>query len=109
MGNEERNELIMIQARVNAIRLIDQGLRSITGTDDFNNVDYSVLEYGQSHSQRDKIKLVKDIINQSSEYNEIIKQSEIIGIDTNTVYSILNKLRRSGQVMNPSEHVYRLV
>ena len=60
-------------------------------------------------SQIDKIKLVKDIIKQSSEYNEIIKQAEIIGIDTNTVDSILNKLRRSGQVMNPSEHVYQLV
>ena len=109
IARRELSNTVDIHHAHEAIRLIDQGLRSITGTDDFNNVDYSVLEYGQSHSQRDKIKLVKDIINQSSEYNEIIKQSEIIGIDTNTVDSILNKLRRSGQVMNPSEHVYQLV
>ena len=69
----------------------------------------SVLEYGQSHSQRDKIKLVKDIINQLSEYNEIIKQAKTLGLDVETVDSIIIKLQRTGQVINPSEHVYRLV
>lgn len=92
-----------------AIKLIDQGLRSITNSDGFGNVDYSVLEYGQSHSQRDKIKIVKDIIKQSGEHDEIIKQAEILGIDGDSVDSIINKLRRSGQIMMHTNGSFNIV
>ena len=89
-----------------AINLIDMGIISITGKSDNGVVDYSTLEYGTTHSQRDKVKLVKDILKKSNEYDEIVLQAEIIGIGVDIVDSILNKLKASGQVMNPKNNIY---
>ena len=92
-----------------AIKLIDAAIKSITGGDNGGVLDYAVLEYGSSHSQRDKTKIIKDIIKSTPDYNDIVVKAEIIGIPKTDVSLILNKLKQSGQVMSMDENSYKLV
>ena len=71
--------------------------------------NYLTMEYGNTHSQRDKTKIIKDIIKSTPDYNDIVVEAEIIGIPKTDVSLILNKLKQSGQVMSMDENSYKLV
>ena len=91
-----------------AINLMDRGIQSITGNTNDGFVDYSVLEHGSSHTQRDKIKMIKDIIKKDVTHKELIEQAEILNIDYETAESIIKKLKQSGQIIM-TKNTYRVV
>lgn len=68
-----------------------------------------MLEYGESHGQRDKIQLIKDIIKKTDDYSEIISQAEILGIDSESVESIIKKLKQSGQIINTGDNGLKII
>ena len=109
LARRELSQTVKIYHAHEAIKLIDMGIRSITGGHTGGLPDYSTMEYGNTKSQRDNVKLIKDILKNTSELNEIVNEAEIMDMPKESVNSILNKLKRSGQVMNPSKNIYRLV
>lgn len=109
IARRELSQTVEIFHANEAIHLIDKGIISITGKNEKGLVDYSTLEYGSSNSQRDKVKIIKDILKKSNEYSDIISEAEIIGINATSVDSILKQLKKSGQIMSLNDNIYTLV
>lgn len=79
--------------------------------------DVDVIASGTSKSQRDKIKIIKEVIRQvgsrhpggKAPLEEIYAEAVVEGIDKTYVEEMIAKMRRSGDLMKPDHDTVKLV
>lgn len=97
-----------------SIRIMKLCLESVGVDPETHRVDIDILMTGTSKSQRDKINIILGIIreleneNGNAEINEIYDMAEQKDIKKVYVKKILDELRRSGEIYEPKNNVYKI-
>lgn len=93
-----------------AIRIMEYALRSISGQPvNSGMVDYDVIDVGMSHSQRDLIKMVLELIRDGYDAeDELINVCGSKGIGADKVKGLLMRLRREGSIMSIGNGSYKV-
>ena len=98
-----------------AIYVIDQYLRRVGLDRETGRIDIDLITTGISHTQHDRMRLLMDVIQQlcdeakdgSAARNEIIQEAELQGLESSKVEQALDRLKRNGQIYEPSHGRYR--
>ena len=92
-----------------AIKLVEQSMRDVGQDPETGEFDADVVASGISKSQRDRIKNIKGIIdNTAPEYDEgapvdvVIERAEEVGIDESKAEHEIEKLKQKGEVYEPT-------
>jgi len=95
-----------------AIRLVDYCLRQVGIDPTTGNIDIDLIATGIAHSERSKILVVKEIINELEgaigkeiPVEEVVKLANEKGISRDNVDMILEKLKRSGDIFEPKKGI----
>jgi len=96
-----------------AIKLVDVSMQE-TSIDDLGRMDSSIVETGQSKSQRDKVKFIRDIIKELQndgpvKYADIALRADGQGITSEQLDRILKQMKREGTIYEPRDKYYRSV
>jgi len=96
-----------------AIKLIDASMRE-TCLDDSGRLDSSIVETGQSKSQRDKVKFIQDIIKELQndgpvKYADIALRVDGQGITSEQLDRILKQMKRDGTIFEHPPGYYKVV
>jgi replicative DNA helicase Mcm len=95
-----------------AIRIVDYFLTKIMGGERF---DIDVIATGISHSQRERMRILLDIIDQlarggeSPSEDDIIAEAEGFKIDRAQAKSVLDRLVSDGRIYSPKAGRYRVI
>jgi len=99
-----------------SIQIINEYLRRVGMDKETGRFDIDLIATGSSHSQQQRMRTVLDIIkricDESSDgmaaRNEIITESETLGLPSDKISGALDKMKRNGQIYEPSHGKYRL-
>jgi replicative DNA helicase Mcm len=99
-----------------AISIIDQYLRRVGMDRETGKFDIDIIATGISRSQHDRMRsiidLVKRLCDESPDGNasrgDIISEAEIEGMESRKVEEALDRLKRNGQIYEPSHGKYRI-
>ena len=99
-----------------AIYIIDQYLRRVGMDRETGKFDIDIIATGISHSQHDRMRTIIDIIqrlcNESKDGNalrgDVIRESEIEGLESSKVEEALDRLKRNGQIYEPVHGKYKI-
>ncbi len=99
-----------------AIQIIDAYLRRVGMDRETGRFDIDIIATGISHSQHDRMRNLIDIIrrlsNESKEgaaaRSDIIREAEIDGMESGKVEEALDRLKRNGQIYEPSHWKYKV-
>jgi len=99
-----------------ATSIIDKYLRRVGLDRETGKVDIDVIATGISHSQHERMRSLMDIIQKlcseakdgSAVRGDIIREAEIIGIESLKVEEALERLKRNGQIYEPMHGKYRI-
>ncbi|KYK19962.1 hypothetical protein AYK24_04700 [Thermoplasmatales archaeon SG8-52-4] len=99
-----------------AIYIIDQYLRRVGMDRETGKFDIDIIATGISHSQHDRMRTIIDIIqrlcNEAKDGNaargDVIRESEIEGIESGKVEDALERLKRNGQIYEPVHGKYKI-
>ena len=99
-----------------AIYIIDQYLRRVGMDRETGKFDIDIIATGISHSQHDRMRTIIDIVqrlsNESKDGNalraDIIRESEIEGLESGKVEEALDRLKRNGQIYEPVHGKYKI-
>ncbi len=95
-----------------AIRIVDYFLKKIMGGDRF---DIDIIATGISHSQRERMRILLDIIDQLTRGGEapteddILVEAEGFNIDKSQAKEVLARLVSDGRIYTPSAGRYRVI
>jgi replicative DNA helicase Mcm len=85
-------------------------------TDETGRLDADIINVGMGKSQRDKIKVLKEIIRDlQDEYKsavpleDIISRAEESGIKKDTVEDMIQKLKTVGEILEATNERFRIV
>ena len=107
---------VTIEDAKRAIYIIDQYLRRVGMDRETGKFDIDIIATGISHSQHDRMRTIIDIIqrlsNESKDGNalraDIIRESEIEGLESGKVEEALDRLKRNGQIYEPVHGKYKI-
>ncbi|MDH7516869.1 MAG: minichromosome maintenance protein MCM [Candidatus Thermoplasmatota archaeon] len=110
------SEEITVDDARRAISIIDKYLRRVGLDRETGKFDIDIIATGISHSQHERMRTLMDIIqklcNESKDGNaargDIIREAEIIGIESTKVEEALERLKRNGQIYEPMHGKYRI-
>ena len=75
--------------------------------------DVDIVATGTSKSQKDKIQLLKNVIDYLGRYKvqkvKIIEEMKLKGFDERTTEELIEKMKRSGDILSPSHDTLTLV
>jgi len=99
-----------------AIYIIDQYLRRVGMDRETGKFDIDIIATGISHSQHDRMRTIMDIIqrlcDESKDGNalrgDVIRESEIEGLESGRVEEALDRLKRNGQIYEPAHGKYKI-
>jgi len=99
-----------------SIDIINEYLRRVGMDKETGRFDIDIIATGSSHSQQQRMWTVLDIIKQicdesgdgSAAKNEIITEAEARSISSEKVNTALDRMKRNGQIYEPSHGKYRL-
>ena len=99
-----------------AIYIIDQYLRRVGMDRETGKFDIDIIATGISHSQHDRMRTIIDIIqrlsNEAKDGNalraDVIRESEIEGLESGKVEEALDRLKRNGQIYEPVHGKYKI-
>jgi replicative DNA helicase Mcm len=106
------SELVEQEDADRAIRIVDYFLKKIMGGDRF---DIDVIATGISHSQRERMRILLDIIDQLTRGGEapteddILVEAEGFNIDRSQAKEVLVRLVSDGRIYTPSAGRYRVI
>ncbi len=95
-----------------SIRIVDFFLKKIMGGDHF---DIDVIATGISHSQRERMRILLDIIDQltrggeSPSEDDILAEAEAVSIERSQAKSVLDRLKSDGRIYTPKAGHYRVI
>jgi len=107
---------VTIEDAKRAIYIIDQYLRRVGMDRETGKFDIDIIATGISHTQHDRMRTIMDIIQRlSSEAKDgnalrgdIIRESEIQGLESSKVEEALDRLKRNGQIYEPVHGKYKI-
>jgi replicative DNA helicase Mcm len=107
---------VTIEDAKRAIYVIDQYLRRVGMDKETGRFDIDIITTGISHSQHDRMRTIIDIIhrlcNEAKDGNaprtDIIRESEIEGIESSKVEDALDRLKRNGQIYEPAHGKFKI-
>ena len=110
------NDEVTIDDAKRAINIIDKYMRRVGMDRETGRFDIDIIATGYSHSQHDRMRLILDIIkrlcNESKDGNaarrDIISEAEIEGVESSKVETLLERLKRSGQIFEPAHGKYQI-
>jgi len=110
------SEEVTISDAKRSIAIINEYLRRVGMDRETGNFDIDIIATGISHSQHERMRSIIDIIKSIGEEskdgnaarNEILVEAEAIGMDATKVGEILDKMKRNGQIYEPSHGKYRV-
>jgi replicative DNA helicase Mcm len=99
-----------------AIYIIDQYLRRVGMDRETGRFDIDIITTGISHSQHDRMRTIIDLIqklcDESKDGNatrgDIIREAEIKGLESGKVEEALDRLKRNGQIYEPTHNKYKI-
>jgi replicative DNA helicase Mcm len=99
-----------------AISIIDQYLRRVGMDRETGKFDIDIIATGISHSQHERMRsiidLIKRLCNESADGNasrsDIISEAEIEGLESRKVEEALDRLKRNGQIYEPTHGKYKV-
>jgi replicative DNA helicase Mcm len=99
-----------------AIFIIDQYLRRVGMDRETGKFDIDIIATGISHTQHDRMRTIMDIIQRLSSESkdgnalrgDIIRESEIEGLESSKVEEALDRLKRNGQIYEPVHGKYKI-
>ena len=99
-----------------SIHIINEYLRRVGVDKETGRFDIDIIATGSSHSQQKRMSTVIDIIKQicgesedgTAAKNEIITEAEARSIPSEKVNTALDRMKRNGQIYEPSHGKYRL-
>ncbi|MHC1593505.1 MAG: minichromosome maintenance protein MCM [Methermicoccaceae archaeon] len=110
------SENITVEDAKRTIQIVSTSLDQVAKDPETGRLDSDILSVGRSKTQRDKIKIILDIIKElqstqteGAPEHEIIEEAEAEGIDEDRTKELLNKMRIEGQLYRPTLGFYRLV
>lgn len=78
---------------------------------DFNSISSGLMD-SQHEKMKTILKIVQRLINYSKDgeayRNDIVKEGEIEGLDTNEILSGIDRLKRNGQIYEPKKDKYKI-
>jgi replicative DNA helicase Mcm len=95
-----------------AIRIVDYFLTKIMGGERF---DIDVIATGISHSQRERMRILLDIIDQltrggeSPSEDDVLAEAEAVNIERSQAKSVLDRLKSDGRIYTPKAGHYRVI
>jgi replicative DNA helicase Mcm len=91
-------------------------LQQVMTDPETGKLDSDMINTGMGKSQRDKVRVVRDIIKQVQEDHkggapkeEIISRAEEAGIKKDSVEDMIQQLKRSGEIYETSNEKFRVV
>jgi replicative DNA helicase Mcm len=106
------SELVEQEDADRAIRIVDYWLKKIMGGERF---DIDVIATGISHSQRERMRILLDIIDQLTRGGEapteddILAEADGFNIDKSQAKEVLARLVSDGRIYTPSAGRYRVI
>ncbi|KUK04589.1 LAGLIDADG family homing endonuclease [Methermicoccus shengliensis] len=98
------------------IQIVSASLNQVARDPETGKLDADILTVGKSKTQRDKIKILLDIIKELQSQNkegapedEVLQRASEQGIEEGRARELLDKLRIEGEVYRPHLGFYRLV
>lgn len=108
------DEITVVDAE-RVIRIVEDCLRQVGFDEEAGVFDVDKIAVGTTKSQRDRIKLLRDIIRDlASEHggmapeDEVLAEAEDRGIDRSKAEEIIKRLKQQGDVYSPNPGYYRL-
>jgi len=110
------SEEVTVEDSKRAISIIDQYLRRVGLDRETGKFDIDIIATGISHSQHDRMRKIIDIVgrlcNESKDGNavrgDIVRESEIEGLESSKVEEALDRLKRNGQIYEPAHGKYKI-
>jgi replicative DNA helicase Mcm len=110
------SDIATIDDAKRSINIINAYLRRVGMDKETGRFDIDIIATGSSHSQQQRMRTVLDIIKKicdeskdgTAGHNEIITEAETIGLPSERVSNALDKMKRNGQIYEPSHRKYRL-
>ncbi len=110
------SEEVTVEDSKRAIAIIDQYLRRVGLDRETGKFDIDIIATGISHSQHDRMRRIIDIVgrlcNESKDGNalrgDIVRESEIDGLESSKVEEALDRLKRNGQIYEPAHGKYKI-
>lgn len=107
---------VTVEDAKRAIYIIDQYLRRVGMDRETGRFDIDIIATGISHSQHDRMRTIMDIIqrlcNEAKDGNamrgDVIRESEIEGLESSKVEEALDRLKRNGQIYEPVHGKYKI-
>jgi len=110
------SEVATIEDANRGIQIINEYLRRVGMDRETGHFDIDIIATGASHTQHQRMRAVLDIIkgicDESPEgtagKHEVLTEAEAHGYEARKVEEILNRMKRNGQIYEPSHDQYRL-
>ncbi|MCK5030099.1 MAG: minichromosome maintenance protein MCM, partial [Thermoplasmatales archaeon] len=107
---------VTIEDAKRSIGIIEQYLTRVGMDRETGKFDIDVITTGISHTQQSRMRSIIDIIQKlcdasedgNADRNDIIREAEIEGVESGKVEDAVDRLRRNGQIYEPSHGKYRL-
>lgn len=108
------SDKITVEDARRTIKIVERSLNQVAKDPETGRLDVDILTVGQSKTQRDRVKIVIDIIKELTSEGGMASEKDISaeaqkhGIDDDRVKEILRKLREEGMIYMPTYGNYRL-
>jgi len=99
-----------------SINIIEQYLTRVGMDRETGKFDIDIITTGISHTQQSRMRSIIDIIQKlcdasedgNADRNDIIREAEIDGFESSKIEDAVDRLRRNGQIYEPSHGKYKL-
>ncbi len=110
------SEVVEIEDAKRSIYVIEQYLRRVGMDKETGKIDIDIIATGISHSQHDRMRNIMDIVQRLSSESkdgnaarsDIVREGEILGLESGKVEEALDRLKRNGQIYEPVHNKYKI-
>jgi len=107
---------VTVEDAKRSINIIEQYLTRVGMDRETGKFDIDIITTGISHTQQSRMRSIIDIIQKlcdasedgNADRNDIIREAEIDGVESGKVEDAVDRLRRNGQIYEPSHGTYKL-
>ncbi|MCE8424361.1 MAG: minichromosome maintenance protein MCM [Candidatus Methanoperedens sp.] len=110
------SNVITTEDTARVMRIVMVSLKQVMTDPETGKLDADIINVGMGKSQRDKIKVLRDIIKRlqdehkgSAPREEILGKAEEAGIKKDAAEDMIQKLKSAGEIIEPSNDRFRVV
>jgi len=106
---------VTVEDAKRSINIIEQYLTRVGMDRETGKFDIDIITTGISHTQQSRMRSIIDIIEKlcdasedgNADRNDIVREAEIDGVESSKVEDAVDRLKRNGQIYEPSHGKYR--